>query len=91
MSDLFNIGPYCIDDRGAVPHGKVWVYHAGSVGFAKAYADKEGNLALCNPAILDSRGDIDGIFLKPGEYCVHLKGDSELNPRGWIKDNWKII
>jgi hypothetical protein len=77
------------DDNGApLVGGKLHVYEAGTTTPAPSYTTEGATTENTNPIILDSRGELDGLFLKPGAYKFLLRDSTDTEI--WTKDGITI-
>lgn len=68
--------------------GKLYVYEAGTTTPVTSYTTEEADTANANPVILDSRGEIGGLFLNAGSYKFVLKDSDDVTI--WTVDNITI-
>jgi hypothetical protein len=65
--------------------GKLYVYTAGTETPVTTYTTEAGGTENANPIILDSRGEVGGLFLDPGSYKFVLH--TSLDVPIWTEDN----
>ncbi|QDP68079.1 MAG: hypothetical protein Unbinned5081contig1003_11 [Prokaryotic dsDNA virus sp.] len=65
--------------------GKLYVYEAGTTTPATSYTEEDAVTPNANPIILDSRGEVGGLFLNAGSYKFVLDDSSDNTI--WTEDN----
>ena len=74
------------DDAGApLSGGKLYVYEAGTTTLVTTYTSEVADTPNTNPIILDSRGEVGGLFLAVDTYKFVLKDSSDVTI--WTQDS----
>lgn len=68
--------------------GKLYVYEAGTTTLATSYTTEAGAVSNTNPIVLDSRGEVGGVFLSTGSFKFLLTDSSDVPI--WTQDNITI-
>ena len=68
--------------------GKLHVYESGTTTPVDSYVDAAETSTNTNPIVLDSRGEIPGLFLRVGSYKFVLTDSADVTI--WTKDNITI-
>jgi len=68
--------------------GKLFIYEAGTTTPVTSYIDAAESSSNANPIILDSRGEIDGLWLRVGSYKLVLKDSNDVTI--WTEDSITI-